>query len=128
MKTREGGGGCPGGKNAAEYGGCDNNDFGIAFVSAPSDAAEKIAHEIVSRKLAACAQVSSPVSSTYWWKGKMETEPERLIMLKTRRSLLPELKSLLSQIHPYEVPELTFVAITDGAESYLSWLEEVLGK
>jgi periplasmic divalent cation tolerance protein len=113
--------------NAAEYGGCDNSDFGIAFVSAPPDAVEKIAREIVSRKLAACAQVTSPVSSIYWWKGKLETEPERLIILKTRRSLLPELKNLISRIHPYEVPELTFVAITDGAESYLSWMEEVLG-
>ncbi len=101
-------------------------DFGMAFVSTPVDEAERIAHEIVSRKLAACAQVSPPITSMYWWKEKMQTEPERLILLKTRRSLLPGLKSLLRQIHPYEVPELTFVPITDGAESYLAWLEEVL--
>ena len=105
----------------------DTADYGIAFVSAPVDAAEGIAREIVARKLAACAQVTSPVASIFWWKEKMETESERLILLKTRRSLLPGMKDLLRQIHPYEVPELTFVPITDGAEPYLAWLAGILG-
>lgn len=63
--------------------------MGMAFVSAPVSEAEAIAREIVLRKLAACAQVTSPISSIYWW------------------------------IHPYELPELTFVPITDGSDEYL---------
>jgi len=102
-------------------------DFGMAVVSAPVDAAEEIARQIVSRKLAACAQVSSPVSSTYWWKGRMESAPERLIVLKTRRSLLGRVEELLRQAHPYEVPELTFVPITGGGQLYMGWLREILG-
>jgi uncharacterized protein involved in tolerance to divalent cations len=57
----------------------------------------------------------------------MERDPERLILLKTRRSLLPRLHLLLREIHRYEVPELTFVPITDGSERYLAWLADVLG-
>jgi periplasmic divalent cation tolerance protein len=102
-------------------------DFGIAFVSAPVNEAEGIAREIVQRKLAACAQVTAPLTSIYWWKGKIDTDPERLILLKTRRSLIPDVQSLLSRIHPYEVPELTFVPITGGSEQYLAWLAETLG-
>ncbi len=102
------------------------SDFGVAFISAPVDQAESIAREIVSRKLAACAHVSSPVTSMYWWKENMETAPERLILLKTRRSLLPRLSDLLRQCHPYEVPELAFVPITGGSQAYLAWLGEVL--
>ncbi len=102
-------------------------DFGMAVVSAPVDAAEEIARQIVLRKLAACAQVSSPVSSIYWWKGRMESAPERLIVLKTRRSLLGRVEELLRQVHPYEVPELTFVPITEGGQPYMAWLGEILG-
>ncbi len=107
--------------------GADVSDFGMAVVSAPADRAEAVAREIVSRKLAACAQVSSPVTSLYWWRGKLETDPERLIVLKTRRSLLAALEGLLRQVHPYEVPELTFVSLTDGSEPYLEWMRQVLG-
>jgi len=107
--------------------GVDADDFGMAVVSAPVDAAEEIAREIVSRKLAACAQVTAPVSSTYWWKDRMETDPERLIILKTRRSLLGGLEELLQRVHPYEVPELTFVPITGGSVPYRNWMRGILG-
>lgn len=101
-------------------------DFGMAVVSAPADAAEEIARQVVARRLAACAQVSSPVSSTYWWRGRVESAPERLIVLKTRRSLVARVEELLRQVHPYEVPELTFLPITAGGETYLAWLRETL--
>jgi periplasmic divalent cation tolerance protein len=104
-----------------------DTDFGMAFVSAPVDKAEEMARRIVEEKLAACAQVLAPMTSTYWWKGVMETEPERLIILKTRRALIADLESLLRRIHPYEVPELTFVPVSAGAASYLAWMREVLG-
>jgi periplasmic divalent cation tolerance protein len=73
------------------------------------------------------ALISAPLTSMYWWKGKLEKEPERLIFLKTRRSLLPDLKALLGKVHPYEVPELVFIAFAEGSGPYLSWLGEVLG-
>lgn len=104
-----------------------DSDFGMAVVSAPADAAEEIARQIVARKLAACAQVSSPVFSTYWWRGRIESAPERLIVLKTRRSLVGRVEELLRQVHPYEVPELTFVPITGGGQLYMDWLREILG-
>lgn len=104
-----------------------DSDFGMAVVSAPVEAAEEIARQIVSRKLAACAQVTGPVSSTYWWKGRMEAGQERLIILKTRRSLVQGVQDLLRQVHPYEVPELTFMPITAGGARYLDWLHEIVG-
>jgi periplasmic divalent cation tolerance protein len=107
--------------------GNQETDFGMAFVSAPVDRAEDIARRIVEEKLAACAQVLAPMTSTYWWKGAVEVEPERLILLKTRRALVASLESLLRRIHPYEVPELTFVPFSAGAASYMAWMQDVLG-
>jgi periplasmic divalent cation tolerance protein len=101
-------------------------DFGMAVVSAPVEAAVEIARRIVQEKLAACAQVTREVTSIYWWKGRMEEESERLIVLKTRRSRVAGIQALLARIHPAEVPELTFVPITGGALPYLDWMGQIL--
>jgi len=98
----------------------------MAIVAAPLDSAEAIARTIVEQKLAACAQITSPVTSLYWWKGKVEEGPERLILLKTERSRIPRIRDLLRTVHPYEVPELIFLAVTAGSDAYLAWLSEVM--
>jgi len=102
------------------------NDFGMAFVSAPVEAAEGIAREIVAQKLAACAQVLPPMTSIYWWKDEMQTDPERLIILKTRRARVDGIEALLRRIHPYEVPELTFVSFSGANAPYQEWMQGIL--
>ena len=99
---------------------------GMALISAPGDRAEDIARCIVEQKLAACAQVTSAVTSLYWWKGKMEREPERLILFKTERQRIDGIRELLKKIHPYEIPELIFFPITAGSADYLAWLSSVM--
>jgi uncharacterized protein involved in tolerance to divalent cations len=34
------------------------------------------------------------------------------------------LKQRLHHLHPYDVPELLVLTISDGAESYLRWLSD----
>ncbi len=104
----------------------DWEDFGMAIVSAPPDRARDIARQIVEARLAACAQVTADVTSIYWWKGRIEEGGERLILLKTRRSLVAGISALLAKAHPYEVPELTFVPMAGGSPSYLGWLRSEL--
>lgn len=57
------------------------------------EAAQKIADALVSQRLAACVQVSGPITSTYWWEGKMEQAQEWVCSAKTRRDLYPRLES-----------------------------------
>lgn len=109
-----------------ETGPTRDTDYGMAFVSAPLDTAEGIAREIVAQKLAACAQVLPQMTSVYWWKGEMQADPERLIVLKTRRARVPSIEALLRRIHPYEVPELMFMPVTEGGAPYLAWMREIL--
>lgn len=99
---------------------------GVALISAPAEKAEEIARRIVELRLAACAQVTADVTSLYWWKGRLERDVEKLIILKTDRSQIPSLRDLLGDIHPYEVPELVFLPVTAGSEAYLSWLSSSL--
>jgi periplasmic divalent cation tolerance protein len=39
-------------------------------------AAEKIAKALIEKRLAARAQIFGPLSSMYWWKGKLENSEE----------------------------------------------------
>jgi len=104
----------------------NGNEFGMAVISAPSDKAEGIARAIVEGKLAACAQLTAEVASLYWWEGKVESDRERLLLLKTERRMVKAIAELLGEIHPYEVPELIFLPISEGNPDYLAWISRSL--
>jgi periplasmic divalent cation tolerance protein len=86
--------------------------------------AERIAVELVSRRLAACVQVSGPLESTYRWQGAIETSEEWLCTAKSMTAHVAAIGRLLKELHPYEVPELITTEIAGGSESYLAWVRE----
>jgi periplasmic divalent cation tolerance protein len=86
--------------------------------------AERLAHALVERRLAACVQIVGPIHSTYRWQGKIETAEEWLCLVKTRRDLYLVVEQAILELHPYEVPEIIALPITAGNASYLAWLEE----
>jgi periplasmic divalent cation tolerance protein len=87
------------------------------------DDAQKIAESIVGKRLAACAQVIGPITSTYWWQGAMETTEEWLCLLKTRKDLYKELEQAIREVHTYDEPEILAIPVVDGSQSYLAWIE-----
>lgn len=92
--------------------------------TAKAEDAGKIATQLVERKLAACVQIVEPITSVYRWQGKIESEQEILLLIKSTQDLIPGIAELLDEIHPYEVPELIATPIVGGSTSYLSWLED----
>lgn len=86
--------------------------------------ANQLAARLVEERLAACAQVLGPVSSTYRWKGVIEQATEWYCNLKTTKARLPPLKQRIRELHPYEVPEIVAIRIEDGDADYLRWIEE----
>ncbi|MCX8035730.1 MAG: divalent-cation tolerance protein CutA [Candidatus Sumerlaeia bacterium] len=86
--------------------------------------AGQIARGVVERRLAACAQIIGPITSTYWWKGRVETSDEWMVVMKTRAALLPQLQEAIRSLHTYEVPEIVAVPIAAGNPAYLQWLTE----
>ena len=89
--------------------------------------AEHISKAIVENKLAACVQISGPITSIYWWNDNMEESEEWLITMKTRKELYPKLEQAIKNFHPYEVPEIVAVPIIAGSKEYLDWLEKGTG-
>jgi periplasmic divalent cation tolerance protein len=86
--------------------------------------AQAIASAVVEKRLAACVQVIGPITSTYWWQGKVETAQEWLCAIKSRAALYKELERAIQAIHPYEEPEIIAMPIVKGSEGYLAWIDE----
>jgi periplasmic divalent cation tolerance protein len=85
--------------------------------------AQRIAREIVSRRLAACANLlDAPVQSIYRWKGRVEKAREFLLLIKTSARRLPALQAKVERLHRYDVPEFIALPIVAGSPKYLSWL------
>jgi periplasmic divalent cation tolerance protein len=90
--------------------------------------AEQLGATLVQERLAACAQVVGPISSTYWWQGRVEHSGEWYCHLKTTRARLRAVKRRVRELHPYELPELVAVPLVDGDQQYLKWIEESVGE
>ena len=85
--------------------------------------ADGLARTLVEEGLAACVNVHGPMMSTYWWRGKIEVEPERQVVIKTTRARLAALETRLRALHPYELPELVVIDAAAG-DAYASWVNE----
>lgn len=86
------------------------------------EAAQRIADEVVTRRLAACCWVSGPITSTYWWQGKLEQAEEWVCTIKTRRDLYDELEKAIKEVHTYDTPEVLAIPVLVGSKSYLDWI------
>jgi uncharacterized protein involved in tolerance to divalent cations len=96
-------------------------------ISAPDAAvAQALASGLVERRLAACAQVLGPISSTYWWEGAVETAQEHLVLAKTTAGRFEDIREHVRSEHPYDNPEILAVPVTAAADPYAAWLRDVL--
>ena len=88
--------------------------------------ATKIAHSLLKERLIACANIVGPVSSLFWWEGKIDKASEFLVIMKSRKSLFKKLSEKVKELHSYEVSEVIAFPITEGLPSYLNWLDTSL--
>ena len=96
----------------------------LLVISTAPDAvtAERIARELVTKSLAACANIVPAIRSIYLWKEAVESEGEALMLIKTTTDRFPELLEALLAAHPYELPEVIALPVTDGHHPYLQWV------
>ena len=67
------------------------------------------------------------MESHYWWRGKIETSSEVLILFKTAAGGLSKLEKLILANHPYETPEIVAIRLDKGTPGYLTWIKDSLG-
>ena len=99
----------------------------LILTTMPDDSrADELAAALVGEKLAACVNVHGPMVSTYRWKGAVERETERQIVIKTTRTRLPALEARLKTLHPYELPEWIVLG-AEASAAYGQWVMEMSG-
>jgi periplasmic divalent cation tolerance protein len=95
----------------------------LCYCTCPNaETAQELAQHLVGESLAACVNLLPKVTSVYRWEGKVTTDSEVLLLIKTTESRFPALKARLLELHPYEVPELIGVPVALGHEAYLDWV------
>ncbi len=96
----------------------------VITTTATREEAMTIAREAVRTRAAACAQVSSPMTSVYWWEGQVEEAEEVRVALKTTRAAYERLEAVIRTLHSYEVPEIVALPMEEGGRDYLAWVKE----
>jgi periplasmic divalent cation tolerance protein len=97
--------------------------FAIVLVTAPDiKTARILAKAGLKARLVSCANLVPKVESHYWWKGKIESGAEVLIVFKTKKANLIALEKLVLDRHPYDTPEFVVLTLSAGNRKYLDWL------
>ncbi|MBC5809955.1 MAG: divalent-cation tolerance protein CutA [Candidatus Eremiobacteraeota bacterium] len=99
-----------------------------ATVTTTTDSAEnaaRIAEALVDARFAACVQIDGPITSRYWWDGKVETAQEWRCTIKTRSQRLNDVSQAIRRVHPYAVPEIVVTFISNANDEYRRWVDEV---
>ncbi|MFV0388527.1 MAG: divalent-cation tolerance protein CutA [Pyrinomonadaceae bacterium] len=99
----------------------------IVFTTSPDNrSAELLARKIVNSKLAACVQVLPKMKSFYFWEGEIQAEEEHLLIVKSVASKYDALETLITENHPYDVPEIFAITAHNVSGAYHKWLTEYI--
>lgn len=83
--------------------------------------AERLARAAVEQRLAACVQVEA-IHSTYRWQGEVVSEPEQRLLFKTDQARYAALEALLRELHPYELPAIFALPVSNASADYAAWV------
>ena len=100
----------------------------IVFISLPREEARGMAKKIVEERLAACVNIVPKIESFFWWEGKIENDEEALLIAKTSQQKVEKLITWVKDNHPYPVPEVITVPLSEGLPDYIDWVIEETGK
>jgi periplasmic divalent cation tolerance protein len=95
----------------------------VALSTCPDEAtARRISETLVSERLATCVNRVTGMTSMYFWDGRLQDDPEILLIIKTTAARITGLEARLKVLHPYELPELVTLTVAGGNERYLQWV------
>jgi periplasmic divalent cation tolerance protein len=104
-------------------------DYQLCITSCPNlEVAKKLAHTLLENHLVACVNILPNIQSIYKWDGKIVSDEEVLLFMKTRSEHYAAIEKTVRQQHPYDVPELIGLPIETGLPSYLTWLDNVVAQ
>lgn len=98
--------------------------YQIIFCTCPDQAtSEALAKRLVMQKLAACVNILPGLTSIYRWQNQIESAQEHLLIIKSTQAQYAAIEQTLKHYHPYDVPEIIALPISQGLPAYLDWIE-----
>ncbi len=97
-------------------------DIRVVFVSLPRDEAGNLARGLVENRLAACVNVVPKIESWFRWDDKLEHDEEALLIIKTTEQRFADLRAWVVANHPYDLPEIISLPLSDGLSDYIAWV------
>lgn len=105
----------------------------IVFCTAPLSGNDEgrlggreLARQLVEERHCACVNVLPAVQSYFRWEGRVESAEELLLIIKTTAEAKNGLRDRIVELHPYEVPEVLELPVSDGLPAYLAWLADAV--
>ena len=86
------------------------------------ESANVIALAVVEAQLAACVNILPRVQSVYRWQGAVESTSEIPLLIKSTATNYPALEAAIRARHPYDIPEIIALPISQGLPAYLNWV------
>lgn len=99
----------------------------IRITAPDTEAADRISRLLVDKRLAACVQ-QLQIASTYVWEGEVERSTEILLLAKTTVESFDAVCAAVTQVHPYDVPEILAVPVSGASGTYERWVEEAVAR
>lgn len=81
---------------------------------------QKFQSLIFANSLASCIQTWQ-IASCYKWQGKVVSDDEIAVSIKTTEENFVEISKLIRQNHCYDLPEIIYCKIAGGSREYLEW-------
>lgn len=103
-------------------------DIRVCLVTVPDETTGlDLARSLVEERLAACVNCLPEVTSVYRWQGRVESDSEALLIIKTTASLVDRLVQRVIELHPYDLPEVIALPVAAGLKGYLAWVGQETG-
>jgi len=96
----------------------------VVITTIPKDNAKDLAKLILEERVCACVNIIEDVNSLFWWEGNIDEAKECMLIIKTKEASFPKLKTLITNNHPYSVPEIISFKIDNINEPYFEWINK----
>ena len=100
-------------------------DVRLVYMTAGSrDEARTVGQALLESNLAACVNIIDNMNSLYMWEGKLQDDPEVIVIAKTTEQRIPALIEKVNAQHSYECPCVLSIPVESGNPEFIAWIRK----